>query len=433
MHDSIECFDFSWDGGEPEATGEEILQLKEMKILNPGTFRIVNPRLWYGVHFEIIIDIFRHFAERKILWKELQLRDHRDIYEEDGEIDLEGMLLQCRLFYILLLTANSFSLFKYIVIDVTGAVFMPVLHSTFECMLNGVNLNNRLESICVHGALLGGDYGALKSLLQASSSLKSLTLHISDFDMPLLCQALEGNKTLKEIRLGFIEKSHSELITVLAALPKLETLLLILSASTELGYEHDYSESIKTLLLSSSSLTNLSLLHRTGETCLSIEPIVQGLRETQTLSVFLLSGVKSNFVFSTIFDVLSSCPSLTTMAFGQYIAKDDLKRATTLGRLSKPLKIRLGGAHYDQFVEDLLCAHPELLLQVHDEDFLEGNVESPSFELTWKLNWNGRYLLDHLNVPLALWVYVLQRANDMPSVMFELLLGPAFAARERIE
>jgi hypothetical protein len=65
-----------------------------------------------------------------------------------------------------------------------------------------------------------------------------------------------------------------------------------------------------------------------------------------------------------------------------------------------------------------------LNLQITSED-----VEQPlSFQHACDLNWYGRCLLyQPEKTPLALWSKVLERSNTKPSVIFELLKGPAFA------
>jgi hypothetical protein len=45
------------------------------------------------------------------------------------------------------------------------------------------------------------------------------------------------------------------------------------------------------------------------------------------------------------------------------------------------------------------------------------------------LNWHGRYLLDRGNIPYSLWALVFAKASSKPSVVYEFLKGPGFAAR----
>ena len=56
-----------------------------------------------------------------------------------------------------------------------------------------------------------------------------------------------------------------------------------------------------------------------------------------------------------------------------------------------------------------------------------GNVE---LKHICELNWNGRYMIDRstTSVPLSLWSLVFERVNGKPSIIYEFLKGPCFAA-----
>ena len=88
---------------------------------------------------------------------------------------------------------------------------------------------------------------------------------------------------------------------------------------------------------------------------------------------------------------------------------------------------------------ELLRCHPEIILPINvlyaflKDAFWEENID---FEHFCDLNWHGRYLMDKsARAPLSLWPLVFENVNkskecnDKPSVIYELLKGPAFAAR----
>ena len=77
---------------------------------------------------------------------------------------------------------------------------------------------------------------------------------------------------------------------------------------------------------------------------------------------------------------------------------------------------------------ELLRCHPEVRLKGYDTGkVFKGNLE---LQHICELNWHGRYLVDgSARAPLSLWPSVFERVNDKPSIIYDFLKGPAFAAR----
>jgi hypothetical protein len=126
------------------------------------------------------------------------------------------------------------------------------------------------------------------------------------------------------------------------------------------------------------------------------------------------------------------------------ITNADMESVLTMKRLDRPIILHLR----EHFVENrqetfktLLCNHPEMRLQIQFDNkqglpkcpskvTIEENEKFfPSFQHIYDFNLYGRYLMYRPEVPLSLWIKVFEKANSKPSVMYEFLRGPAFAAR----
>ena len=103
-----------------------------------------------------------------------------------------------------------------------------------------------------------------------------------------------------------------------------------------------------------------------------------------------------------------------------------MENVISAGRLTRAIEMDIGGIDNPDFattVEAMLHAHPEIRMH----RFCIANRICHRIR---DLNWHGRCLLDHPNVPLSLWALVLEKANEKPSTIYEFLKGPALAARD---
>jgi len=122
-----------------------------------------------------------------------------------------------------------------------------------------------------------------------------------------------------------------------------------------------------------------------------------------------------------------------------------MEQVISMKRLPKPITLESGFAevHRDKFrtMERVLRSHPEIRLtnfSTRIPHWWDKEYKDSGLGYIVALNWHGRYLQDTKSeVPSSLWPLVFEKVNNnheiekavKTSVMFELLKGPAFAAK----
>eukprot|EP00980_Cylindrotheca_fusiformis_P024172 scaffold11589_cov117-Cylindrotheca_fusiformis.AAC.6 len=417
-------FDFEWDSFDRGSNADYIRELKHQEIKNPRQFSLENffadEKLSDG-----IIDTFRHFAEREIMWQTLAISLVRpsckatyDPYQYTRPV---------------LSTANALSLFQRV--EITAEyIEMPIL--------SGIALNKRLESLSIHfcsGAMVPGDSHSLKSLLESSSTLKELRLwEMGRFDQDLFRQGLARNKSLQKLNLSFdkceiSDEGISQIISIVADHPKLQSFSVFVRGQ----FGAFSSKALQKLLISTKSLSHLKLYDRDNDATkkLNLDLVLHGIEKSCTLKKIDFHNVfHGECILSKLFDVLSrSGSSIEDLWFWETTNTKDLKKLEAMDRLHKPIRLYL-----DQKIIRECCNSLERVFHAHPQlrPFPFFGSKSPSFERISDMNWFGRYLLQNYDshVPLALWPMVFEKANKNPNVTFEFLkCVPALASRGTYE
>jgi hypothetical protein len=415
-------FDFYWNGPRGDAT-EKILALKTTDIQNPRGFRMYYPT-WHEELLRIVLEVFYDFADKKLVWKEFFLF-----------LNMSDLIYTRPVLFV----AHGLGLFKRLKLFFYGGLDVEE-QNDLEYLLPGITLNKRLEVLDVdNGGLVSmGDFRALSRLLETTSILRVLDLNgLTRFDQDLFCQGIAENNTLKQIGLKFsaecdiTDECTSCIFTALATHPKLETLDILCN-----GHLGDLSsDSLQTLLAFSRSLSFLSIANHeiwNAQGKLNPDKILEGLEKNRSLTRLSLSNaVDGNFIFSQFFHAVAEHGSLQRLFLNEKtITKEDLECVTSMSRRKRPIIFELEHSVFDQLSETLgyvLFCHPEIrLLELWNS---QKEKISSTYSRYYDLNWHGRYLLDRDEVPLSLWPLVLQKANSKPTVVYEFLKGPAFAAR----
>jgi hypothetical protein len=415
-------FDFHWNVGEnDDGTAEDILALNQCEIRNPRHFGI-EAAAWDDALLESFMEVFRHCAEKKIVWKDFDLlsldsADHPFLWR-------------------LLRLVNSLGLFEEMVLAFFASTW-GLDESEEECVLSGIDLNKRLEildiDVCV-GAIFVGDFHALNRLLQTTACLKELKfggmVNIND---DLFCQGLAANTTLERLSLDCtscdaLDISTANIFSTLATHPSLQELTV--ASSNHFGDLS--SRALQILLTSSSSLHSLTLKSANASGKLrGMEHILQGLKHNRSLRVLeTFNALYGDLLLSRFFRLLPECPSLERISILETaITREDLESVKTMNRLRKPIELKLARHtinYLSTTVGEMIQCHPELRLDTGGNQFGESGRE---LKHMCDLNWHGRYLLDRGNIPYCLWALVFAKASSKPSVVYEFLKGPAFAAR----
>ncbi|KAL3941552.1 MAG: hypothetical protein SGBAC_004105 [Bacillariaceae sp.] len=427
MHDTFiepcSCFHFIWKGSQHPIAFIRVL--KDCKIQSPGAFCIYDP-VWSEDLLSALIDIFCHFAKKGIYWNTLVLGHHNWEHEAIGS----ASCFDCRYTRPLLFIANALNLFKRFEFWGESRILANSSAAAGDATIfSGLELNIRLEAILlqVSRGMTEGDHQALTRTLKRSTKLKDLVLRCSDLNHNLLCEGLAQNTTLLNIDLDFRQPDRENgalmgmILDAIAKHPKVKKL--------ELATGHrfgDYSSELGALVASSKSLEELALVGCTDKYFLNTDTLLRGLRATRSLrKLTIVSSLAGDLIFSKFLRMLqeSGC-SLQVLSLWYLISENDLECLHTMPRLSRPVEVEFHN-------RDLRINGSQLkeVLQCHPEIRMFGGIPNNLEHIT-DLNWYGRYLLNKPATPLALWSQVLKNVNHKPSVLYEWLKGPAFAARD---
>ena len=220
---------------------------------------------------------------------------------------------------------------------------------------------------------------------------------------------------------------------------------------TRYQFGESSSQAIENLFTNTTTLHAVFLRHycfdEEGNNKLNVENILQGMKQNTTIkSMTLENAIYGDLMFSRLFDALHSNHTLEYLFLEilEYSGstsrgKQDLGQAVQMDRLSRPIKLVLRSEsvfNNVQEIEQLLRSHPEIRLEPTGWQYERRRKRKvPTLLHCIDLNLYGRYLLDNRNnnIPLSLWPIVLEnaleKADDGPSIVFEFLKGPGFAAR----
>ena len=412
-----------------DKTIEGILSLKTIDFQNkkPGTFHIDEYIGRNHATLEAFLDVLSYFKEQGIQWETF----HLDFYARHQSF--ASVLLQ---------TVNGLNIFKEMRLFLSFADEEEDEYSAdCEYLFPGINQNKQLESLEVfikgtHRDRFEYDFTAFASHLREMTTLKELILYgMFHFNQESFLESLNEIKSLESLHLEFQfcndinDEGISNIVTTLASHPKLKDLHI--ATSDQFGELS--SKAIEMLLSKTKSLSELDL-HNTGdEGGLNAECIVKGLKKNQSLkSLKTANSLYGDLKFSRFFQILPHCPNLEYLELDEIdIAKSDLAQVIYMDRLQRPIILQIHDAVVSEnasVVTKLLRCHPEVRLKVDDPHYVFGkNVE---LEHICELNGNGRYMIDTSpSVPLSLWPLVFENANDKPSIIYEFLKGPCFAAK----
>ena len=435
--------DFAWSGVSPVEL--EIRDLKERdfsshKNLKPGKFYIhIEEQQWNHPLLQSFIDVFYHFKERSIVWETLSIR-----------ISSTNSSFTRPLIHL----ANSLNLFKKL--QMVSQRFFDAGDNIFP----QITTNNSLQGLDIligSSTISENDSQTLINFLQTTQCLKELKLDLrvlANSHQERFCtNGLAKNKTLERLcvdssKYEISDQGIADIISSVRNHPRLEELRII-------AQNHQFGDSsshaIKNLLISpSSTLTNLAL---TGASLaggkLNLECIVEGLKNNESLKYLSIKNTFStdDMFFSGIFLTLLSKLSyhLENICLLQTISQKDMEQVISMKRLPKPITLESGFAevHRDKFrtMERVLRSHPEIRLtnfSTRIPHWRDKEYKDSGLGYIVALNWHGRYLQDTKSeVPSSLWPLVFEKVNNnheiekavKTSVMFELLKGPAFAAK----
>lgn len=428
---------FYWDDETYDVS--DIRSLKSSFISNnPTKFALVVGG-WTDELVTSLIEAFQDFAEKKIEW---------------GSFCLESDIT-LRHTRPVLFTANSLSIFRHV--EINGYLieedFDPPT-GLGESLFPGIALNKRLESLHISlplGAnqLRDGDKCALNSYLATTQTLENLHFSIiANPDVVGLCHGLSRNRTLKLVSMD-VSLSEIDDVSLAQIIGALESIPSVRSLEIE---AHDCFKrhsllALNRLINSSSTLYHLEITDQAA--CPELSHLLDNLRINHSLkSLFINTCLRDENKFQDIplerrlhhtmpltklFRALSSFPSLEEVSFYDNVySKEDMENVLELKRLEMPLRFELRLRRLSEMrllgaLKNILDAHPELIMsrpKPWDKKFFS---EHDLYVLD--LNYFGRYLIDRPEVLPAVWSLVLERANRNPSVIFEFLKGPAFAAR----
>lgn len=417
----------------------KIRRVKYVDMRSAGIFSIVLSEALddESLLISTIGDIFHHFAVRQIVWDALEVR------VEYGSGPLSHSLTKS-----ILNIANSLNLFKRIVVQddesYASSSRDDVETRHLEYFLAKVAQSELLEAleIAVPRQMTTGDSHTLCQLLEQSRRLRELSYTLNhEFHCISFCNSLERNTTLEKFTLivGNCKVSDQALANIISALsPSLQELTI--EGSDCFGCQS--SRALKSLLTnSSSSLTTLKLYgyapNNRIEKRANAEDLLQGIRQNRSLEHLVISsGMFDGLVLSNLVKAgYSSSSSLKKLCLWESnLERGDLEQLIFMDpRIDRPMEINLHNLsplclHTNLTTTTtmgvVLKAHPVLRLSIgpaYDHETIQ-------FQHACDLNWHGRYLLyQPTKTPLALWPKVLERSNSKPSVIFELLKGPAFA------
>jgi len=432
----MEYFDFEYNVGE-EIDDFKLQELKHSEIQHPRNFILHEP-YWSESLLRSFVDIFRHFAEKGILWDSLQV------------VPKEGYLSSTSHYYLrpLLFAANTLNLFREI--NVCAPMVPGDEKSGIESILSGALLNTRLESLsisCPFDSMAEGDFQALLDLLRQTTTLQELTLNRLAIPSREVADALVQNKTLQRISLNVIanDKGLSTLIEALSGSDTLQELTI----QTDNQFGPCCSLALQNLLLSSKTLKSL-VLQDNSPFCqtqasrkLNLINLLTGLKGSRSIQSLSMKNVfcseSTNMVLSQFFRAIPFSSNLERLdLLRTKITQEDLEVVSILPRLQKPFRLNLDRRillHHTRAMRRMLERHPEIR-RPWPRTVVAETTEGSKLKHVWELNWHGRSLLQKNSsnrsndAPLSLWPAVLEKANDKPDVLFAFLQGPAFAGSQ---
>jgi hypothetical protein len=421
---------FDYELCSDQATAAKVLALKKLNIENPRNFKLI-PCGWNETILRRIIDIFRHFSESDKVWETLEITSGDGWYS--GEVWQQ---------YIrpLLFAANTMSLFKRLKLPAT---IPDGSKSGRESFLSGATLNRNLEALDITCPfeMSVGDCRTLKLLLEtdAIKELRLRGMRVTS-DQPFLRQLLAANKSLQLLTLDCLQADDRVLSNVITAL-EANTNLQELTIYTVNQFGDWSSRALQMLLMSSSSLKKLTLQDKNpqwGSGKLNAEHILKGMTRNRSLKYLsITNALYGDLVVSRFFQTLHKCPNLEQLdLLKTKVTIQDLECIKTMDRLPKSIVIQMDRRiikEYTSTFYDLLCQHPEAR-QPWPKHIQARSKKGCRLQHIWEMNWHGRYLLyRHHQIPLSLWPMVLKNANEKANVTYELLKGPAFAAKQSLE
>ena len=390
-------------------------------------------RHWTHEMIRILLDLFFHFHEKRIIWEELEIQ----------VISLNETFSR-----LLLHAVNTMNIFKKIDLSFLTCDIASEEHNDF---CPGITSNKFIEELKINcvGRMSRQHCHALNTLLQTNTPcLQELNLQTNVINWIL--PGLRNNRTLKKVTLEFIildyEGDHGvtdalscEMVAAVTRIPSLESLCFKLVGNVNYGGNLT-SEAFRRLLSESNSLRELEIYSADPEPTFNTECFIQGLKNSRSLKRFFCrNALYGDLIFARLFRILPDCPSLETLelSFG-ILTVEDFVQVKLFPRLPRPIILKVHKRRFE--VDDggvfaeLLRYHPEVRLS-YDSDWIDLFEDCEWHAVA--LNWHGRYLLDRPNVPLCIWSLVLEKVNrnerldekGKVSIIYELLKGPACGGR----
>lgn len=424
-HAQLSRFDFAWSDAYHPKYRFGRAELSEANFVvpmdpskHPGSFRIRN-HTWDAALYDIFVNLFDHFASTNVIWEEFDFF-FMSTYDVKSWKFLRPLLQR----------ANSLGLYRKLRIEI-HLLFGPENppDTTPEFLLDDIHLNENLQAIELIANLrttqsagplqrgelpfqmTEGDWLALNRLLEATDSLKELSLHgigmlqdslgvvdedeeqESTWNHPL-CQGFARNSSLETIKLDFegcrmTDASLSDLVQSISNIPTLKSLTLSLPCQAG----QLTSAALQDLLLSCEVLADLVLngpiwvspseyeelvidkanANGNSDTIrLNASQLLNGIRESQSLKSLKLQRVMdTDWNLARIFEAIRSCPTLRCLEVQDRIGTmQDLETLVSMERFDRPVRLILPVDQYlKQYgnaaavVQGFLSKHPEMRLQ----------------------------------------------------------------------
>lgn len=415
QRDEDNSIDFEWS--DTEHVIDDILTLKRRTISKPRYFKLVILN-WSDELLAFLLEVFHHFSDEQMKWNTLRLHSK----------------LNTGFTRALIFTANTLSLFKHVDID-EGNIIRERGDEKLQLIFPGIAFNKRLETFCLFLSsdcdLSDDDIGALSHCFGPNTALKELSIYAKNsfyldiFDGYRNCaRMLQIDLSFDHRCSNFGDETLARIIAVLLTAYKNVGSLRLYDSPGHYGRRS--LQAMHTVLVTS---TNLRLLHLSLSQYPShlLECLMDGMMENGSVTRLSIRtrSVYDGMPFSTLFSRLHQCPHLECLEFDE-ISMEDLQNVVGMTRLPKPLYLKIHAPTMFPEMAKVLQAHPEILIprSVQKKGFFRSKEQ---FQM--EFNSFGRYLLSRPTVPSSVWALVLENANCNPSLIYELLKGPAFAAR----
>lgn len=395
-------------------------------------------------HVRALIQVVRCFAHKKIVWKTFGVRvAHVGSYE-----------ILCEFLQVV----HSLNIAEKTIIR-QGQIPPEIRDVERPFLLCGISDNTQVKSLVMDTCLTRyslGDIHILSQLLQQTTRLEELSLRLGQQnDVDSICAGLQANTSLKTLVLdlnGVL--TAGVLIAILTAIQKHPSLTTLKIDGDE--YELESLVAIGKYLYGNTATTlrNLEIRCNRDDFIAHAAPVARGLANNQHLQKFHLEGFalhRNGFQtagnLAALFQAAARGPAMKHVALlFRGITAKDLKGIQDIERLDHAVRLELFPKKDETTatstpaccdkpaIHRMLVAQPEIRFIDIDDD--NGNLKklekgNTEFKHICNMNYFGRYLLDRPRIPVAIWPHVLKRVtDDHPSVVFELLKGPAFCARE---